>query len=257
MSATEYEKELIDTARPYWAAESEIPRRFVARKPKRDEYVSYLKSAVYKELNPAIGYAPPKGYACNLHEEFARLVEQFPRLHAGADRRAIYQRLHMMTEEFNHYRVLADVFECALGRPITDADIGQLPEDRKLNDLRRRYMESGDPRLRAAMGLTEGGGSSTFRVLSELKGGEIEERLAAAMKVIYTDEKSHYEEAAHDAAALVTSKDDLERMKAAIREVSLQRVRMRYEQFNAPMPWAEVEKIIADGQARIAAERAA
>ena len=257
MSTSDYERELIDTARPYWAAESEIPRRFVAKKPKREEYVGYLRSAVYKELNPAIGYAPPKGYACNLHEEFARLVDQFPRLHAGADRQAIYQRLHMMTEEFNHYRVLADVFEFALGRPIADADIAQMPEDRKLNDMRRRYMESGDPRLRAAMGLTEGGGSSTFRVLSELKGGEIEDRLAAAMKVIYTDEKNHYEEAAHEAAALVKSADDLERMKAAIREVSLQRVKMRYEQFNAPIPWAEVENIIADAAARIAAGQAA
>ena len=60
MSTSDYERELIDTARPYWAAESEIPRRFVAKKPKRDEYVSYLRSAVYKELNPAIGYAPPE-----------------------------------------------------------------------------------------------------------------------------------------------------------------------------------------------------
>ena len=249
MAAKDYEKALIDIARPYWAAEAEIPRRFAAKKPVRQDYVSYLKSAVYKELNPAIGYAPPKGYACNLHEEFARLVDQFPRLHSGADRHAVYQRLHMMTEEFNHYLVLADVLEFALGRPLADSDIAQLPEDRKLNEMRRGYMDSGDPRLRAAMGLTEGGGSTTFRVLSELKGGEIEERLAAAMKVIYSDEKSHYEEAAHEAAALVRSDDDLERMKQAIREVSLQRVRMRYEQFNAPLPWAEVEKIIADGVA--------
>lgn len=256
MSANAYEKELIDTARPYWAAESEIPRRFAQKKPKREDYVTYLRSAVYKELNPAIGYAPPKGYACNLHEEFARLVDLFPKLHAGADRHAVYQRLHMMTEEFNHYLVLADVFEFALGRPITDADIRQMPEDKKLNDMRRHYMEAGDARLRAAMGLTEGGGSSTFRVLSEMKGGDIEERLAAAMKVIYTDEKNHYEEAAHEAAALVRSPDDLERMKTAIREVSLQRVKMRYEQFNAPMPWAEVEKIIADARDRIGAERA-
>ncbi len=87
--AREYERELIATARPYWDAEAEIPRRFVAKKPSRDDYITYLRSAVYKELNPAIGYAPPAGYACNLHQEFALLVDQFPRLHDGADRHKI------------------------------------------------------------------------------------------------------------------------------------------------------------------------
>lgn len=248
MNSRDYEQELIAVARPYWAAEVEIPRRFVAGKPTRADYIKYLGSAVYKELNPAIGYAPPEGYACNLHQEFAVLVDQFPDLHNGADRHAIYQRLHMMTEEFNHYRVLADVLEFALGRPIADDDVGQLPEDKKLNDMRRHYMDSGDPCLQAAMGLTEGGGSRTFGELAKLEGGEIEDRLAAAMDVIYKDEKTHYEDAARAAAALVGSPDDLERMKRVVREVSLQRVKMRFEQFNQPFAWEEVEKIIEDNR---------
>lgn len=248
MNARDYEKELIDVARPYWAAETEIPRRFVDGKPGRDDYIRYLKSAVYKELNPAIGYAPPDGYACNLHQEFAKLVDQFPDLHNGADRHAIHQRLHMMTEEFHHYLVLADVLEFALGHAISYDDVGQLPEDRKLNDMRRRYMDTGDPCLRAAMGLTEGGGSRTFGELARLKGGEIEDRLAKAMDVIYKDEKTHYEDAARAAAAEVKSDHDLARMKDVVREVSLQRVKMRFEQFSQPMSWEEVEKIIEDNQ---------
>lgn len=109
-------------------------------------------------------------------------------------------------------------------------------------------MESGDPCLVAAMGLTEGGGSRSFGVLAQLKGDELEDRLAAAMDVIYKDEKNHYEHAARAAAKTVGSADDLERMKKVVAEVSLQRVRMRFEQFNQPMGWAEVEKIIADNQ---------
>ena len=252
--ASEHEQALIAVARPYWDAEAEIPRRFVANRPSREDYITYLTSAVYKELNPAIGYAPPEGYACNLHREFAVLVDRFPDLHTGddsADRHGIYQRLHMMTEEFNHYLVLADVLEAALGRPLTEDDIKQMPEDRKLNDMRRGYMESGDPCLRAVMGLTEGGGSRTFAELAKLTGGEIEDKLSRAMAVIYTDEKNHYEDAAGEAASAVTSDDDLRRMKEALREVSLQRVRMRFEQFAEPMPWGEVEAIIAGGGAAV------
>ena len=252
MTAKDYEEQLIAEARPYWAAETEIPRRFVAGKPGKRDYINYLRSAVYKELNPAIGYAaPPERYSCNLHQEFAKLVDQFPDLHngAGADRHAIFQRLHMMTEEFNHYLVLADAYEFILGRKLREEDIGQMPEDKKLNDMRRKYMESGDPCLRAAMGLTEGGGSRTFSELAKLEGGEMQDRIARAMDVIFKDEKTHYEDAAHAAAALVKSDDDLDRMKKVIAEISLQRVKMRFEQFSEPMAWSEVDEIIANERA--------
>ena len=118
--------------------------------------------------------------------------------------------------------------------------------DQKLNDMRRGYVESDDPCLAAVMGLTEGGGSSTFREASKLTGGEIEERLAAAMTVIHRDEENHYLDAAAAAAAAVRSGDDLHRMKRALLEVSIQRVRMRNEMFSEPMNDAEIDRLVAD-----------
>ena len=138
------------------------------------------------------------------------------------------------------------MLEFVLGRELTPDDPVQLPEDRKLNDMRRRYVDSGDPCLAAAMGLTEGGGSSTFREASKLTGGEIEERLAAAMKVIHRDEEHHYLDAASAAARAVSSPDDLVRMKHALHEVSVQRVRMRNEMFSEPMSAREIDRLIAD-----------
>ena len=132
-----------------------------------------------------------------------------------------------------------------LGRKLAPGDARQLPEDVKLNAMRRSYVESGDPCLVAAMGLTEGGGASTFREASKLSGGELEDRLAAAMKIIHDDEKDHYEDAAADAAEAVRTGGDLARMKRAIREVSIQRVRMRNEQFRFPMSEDEIEGLIA------------
>ena len=242
--AMDYKQALLDIARPYWAAEAEIPRRFVAAEPSREDYITYLKTAIYKELNPVIGYPPPDGYANGLHMELSQLIARFPEIGSGADRHEYYARLETMVEEFNHYLVLADVLEFALGRPLTGEDAQQLPEDKKLNDMRRRYMDSGDPCLRAAMGLTEGGGSRTFEVLAGLSGGPLEDKLAAAMKVIYSDEKNHYEAAGEVAVGVITSEDDFTRMAEALREVSLQRVKMRYEQFAEPLPWAEVLAMI-------------
>jgi hypothetical protein len=142
--------------------------------------------------------------------------------------------------------VLAEVLEFVLGRPLRQDDPEQLPEDKRLNDMRRTHVESGDPCLKAAMALTEGGGSSTFREAAKLTGGEIEERLAAAMKIIHRDEENHYLDAARAAAAAVGSGADLARMKQALYEVSIQRVRMRNEMFSEPMTGAEIDRLVAD-----------
>ncbi len=77
MGQPDYEAELIAVAQPFWNAEAEITRRFFAGKPSREHYLRYLKAAVYKELNPVIGYGPTTGYANGLHMEFATLVGRF------------------------------------------------------------------------------------------------------------------------------------------------------------------------------------
>ena len=242
---TDHAAALIAAAKPFWDAEAEITRRFFAGSPSRDDYIHYLRSAVYKELNPVIGYGPTDGFANGLHMEFSDIVEGFRGLDGDVDRRDMLASLKMMTEEFEHYVVLAEVLEFVLGRKLSPEDAKQLPEDVKLNGMRRDYVESGDPCLVAAMGLTEGGGASTFREASGLAGGALEEKLAAAMKLIHDDEKDHYEDAAADAARAVRSEDDLERMKRAIREVSIQRVRMRNEQFRFQMSDEEIEELVA------------
>ena len=246
MEQPNFEAKLIAVAKPFWDAEAEITRRFFAGKPSREHYLRYLKAAVYKELNPVIGYGATTGYANGLHMEFDSLVDRFNGLDCDVARRDMLARLEMMTEEFEHYVVLAEVLEFVLGRVLTPEDPEQLPEDQKLNDIRRGYVESGDPCLVAVMGLTEGGGSSTFREASKLTGGEIEERLAAAMTVIHRDEENHYLDAATAAASAVRSGGDLDRMKDALREVSIQRVRMRNEMFSEPMTDTEIERLEAD-----------
>ena len=246
MRQPDYEAELIAVAKPFWDAEAEITRRFFAGQPSREQYLRYLKAAVYKELNPVIGYGETTGYANGLHMEFDTLVGRFNGLDRDVARRDMLARLEMMTEEFEHYVVLAEVLEFVLGRPLTSEDPEQLAEDRKLNHMRRDYVESDDPGLVAVMGLTEGGGSSTFREASKLTGGEIEERLAAAMKIINRDEENHYLDAAKSAADAVRSGGDLEGMKRALLDVSIQRVRMRNEMFSEPMAAKEIDRLISD-----------
>ncbi len=240
MSARDLAGELVAIATPYWETEAELTRRFFSSDPSRDAWIHYLKAAVYKELNPVIGYGSTEGYSCGLHMEFGGLVEKFRKVNNGLDRRAFHSRLQQMTEEFMHYVVLAEVLEELLGRPLEPDDPVQLPEDARLNQMRRRHVTSADPAVRSVMELTEGGGTATFREGAKLSGDGFRERLAAAFQVIADDEDGHVEHAAGELRTVIRSEADFERAAMALREVSMQRLHMRNEMFSMPMSLSQL-----------------
>ena len=233
------EQELIATALPYWEAEAAIVRRFFRSKPTREDHIFWLKAQLWKELHPV------DGYFTGLQKELNNLVASFAEIDKTIDRHRYHSLLEQLTQEFNHYVLMADVLEYLLGRPISVDDTFQLPQEKKLGDLRRDYVNSGSTIDKAAVLVTEGGGARMFREGRKLKGGRLEKMIASAMEVVYQDEKSHYKEAAREAAGAVHSKQDLTRMKDAVREVSLQRVYMRNEMFKEPLTRDEIRSCLA------------
>ena len=240
-------QQLIETVQPYWEAEGEITRRFFARNPTTAHYEYFLKSLLWKELHPV------NGYFNGIQAELAKLSDMFPQLDKGVDRRHYHFLIQQMAEEVNHYVVLAEVLELVLGHAISPDDTFEIPEERKLCELRTGYVQSGDPVQKAAVLLTEGGGSRTFKAASQVGGDEVRDMLAKAMNVIYVDEADHADEAVREAVEVLTSEDDLERMKVAARAVSRQRVDMRLDMFSHPMSQDEVERYIAEQAAALAA----
>jgi hypothetical protein len=228
------ERELIATALPYWETEAAIVRRFFARKPSREDHIFWLKAQLWKELHPV------DGYFTGLQKELTDLAARFPEIDKTIDRRKYHALLEQLTQEFNHYVLMADVLEYLLGHPISADDTFQLPQEKRLGDVRRAYSRSGSPVERAAVLVTEGGGARMFREGRKLQGGRLEKMIAAAMNVIYRDEKNHYKEAASEAARTVRGKADLAAMKRAIQAVSLQRVYMRNEMFKQPLSEEEI-----------------
>jgi hypothetical protein len=229
------EGELIRTARSYWETEARITRRFFNGKPSREDHIFWLKAQLWKELHPV------DGYFTGLQKELSQLVTLFPKIDKDIDRHRYHHLLEQMTQEFNHYVLMADALEYLLGHPISAEDTFQLPEEKKLAELRRGYATSGSAVDKAAVLVTEGGGARMFREGRKLKGGRLERLIAKAMEVIYHDEKNHYKEAAREAAQAVKSPQDLRRMKKAIREISHQRVHMRNEMFREPLTGQEIE----------------
>lgn len=234
------EQELIATARPYWEAEAAIVRRFFKHKPSRDDHVFWLKAQLWKELHPV------DGYFTGLQKELNGLAASFPEIDKTIERHHYHALLEQLTQEFNHYVLLADILEYLQGRPVSAEDTFQLPQEKKLGDLRRGYANSGSPVDKAAVLVTEGGGARMFREGRKLKGGRLERMIARAMEVVYQDEKNHYKEAAKEAASAVRTQKDFARTKQAVREVSLQRVYMRNEMFREPLTDKEIKKCLSD-----------
>lgn len=234
----DYRQALIDAAHPYWEAEAEIARRFFAAAT-ADDHIFYLRAQLWKELNPV------DGYFNGLHRELVKAAEMFPRVGIDIDRHDYHFLLEQLVAEFNHYVLLADILEHLLGRAITADDTIQLPEEKKLGDLRRAYVEGGAALDKAAVGLTEGGGAALFRVGAGIGGNQLNDMTAAAMQVIYDDENDHYMVQADAAAKLIGGPDDLARMTEAVVAVSLQRVHMRNEMFGQLMTGAEINAFIA------------
>ncbi len=237
----DYEQILADAAWPYWEAEAEIAKRFFAKATDED-HLFYLRAQLWKELNPV------DGYFNGLHRELSRLVDIFPEVDKEIDRHDYHFLLTQLTEEFNHYVVLADIFEHLMGRPISPDDTVQLSEEKKLGDLRRDFMEKNDPLLKAAVGFTEGGGARLFREGAKLSGSTVNDMTAKAMQTIFDDEEDHYRVQAQEAIRHIKTEDDLIHMTDAIRAVSLQRVCMRAEMFRDTMTDAEIDAFIAENE---------
>lgn len=233
------EQALADTAWPYWECEAEISKRYFETATDED-HAFYLRAQLWKELHPV------DGFFNGLHRELKDLVDRFPEVDRSIDRHEYHFLLTQLTEEFNHYVMLADIFEHVMGRKISAEDTVQLTEEKKLGNVRRAYVESGDELTRAAVGFTEGGGARLFREGAKLSGSIVNDMTAHAMKIIYEDEKDHYAEQAKICVELIDSDDDMARMKDAIRVISAQRVRMRTEMFPGAMTDAQIDAFVAE-----------
>jgi hypothetical protein len=138
-------------------------------------------------------------------------------------------------EEFHHYAVLAALLEQLEGRPVPPAELRPCVEDARLTALRRGFYETDGDLGRAACKFTEGGGMGMFIAGMELHSGDFEEEVAAAFRVIYSDELGHMQVGARRLSDVANTPMDWLRAKHIVHEVSRQRVRMRNDMFGWPL----------------------
>jgi len=250
----------IELSGVYWAGEAEVVRSyFRSAQRTRESDRTWLARQAFKEIWGS-GFTAKD---TSLIQGWAKqLTEWFPKIDQGIDRHEALELAEGLWAEFAHYCAFADAHD-AMGRPgepkLSPMAIRPLnwPAEDALSELRRAHRrDHGETGWRACR-FTEGGYCTLFsegmKLADDPKGQDGRNALIAkACARVFDDEFGHmlmgivaidHERMTDDEWAL------FERL--AVAQLRL-RIRMRNEQFGAPLSAERIEAIYAGDVAPIA-----
>ena len=247
-------KELQEAPARWWAGEAEVVRVYFSRSRTKQDDIRWLTLQAARELGTAsrqLGEAP----------------EMFEGIDASVDRHEFEAAIRSIYEEVRHYRLLADIIEQLTGQRVNPKQLlpyagtgkervghPELPAMTEEIAVAKRLREQYGELAETALSFFEGGGAAIFysgsRVLAypyvSYSNGEIERKIAAAMKVIFEDEMRHGPVQIPKAAEKIRSDQDFLQAKKIIEEKAKAHLRLRNETFGYPLTERRMEEIDAD-----------
>ena len=230
----ELNRAMNDMGQRFWAGEAEICRQFWGEPRSPEEQAHWLRLQVFKEMYGSGLTANPGGLIRAFLEELRDQVGDAE----TKDQRDDFERsLRVLREEYNHFKLFADVLESVTGEPVRNDQLAgwQLPEDRKLHGVRQSMRESAGRLGELAIAFTEGGGSSFFLEARKISGDPLSEQIAAASAIVYADELEHGEHGALELERELDTEEDWASVREMVVSICQQRLRMRYEMFGLPI----------------------
>jgi hypothetical protein len=238
----ELARELAELGQRFWAGEAEICRTFWSNHRAPQEQIRWLQLQCFKEMYGSGLHKNPRGIIRGLMDQ---LVEGMDMVETRKGRDEYERTIRVLREEFTHYRLFADILEGITGEPVRFAQLQewQLPEDKKLQQVRQSWREQ-DPRLgEVAIAFTEGGGSGFFFEGRKIGGNPVADQIAAACEEIFTDELEHGEHGAHGLEDELETEEEWAKVREMITSICQQRLRMRYDMFGLPVDEGRIREI--------------
>ncbi|MDE2837381.1 MAG: hypothetical protein OXL97_07720 [Chloroflexota bacterium] len=231
-----------ELAQCFWAGEAEICRQFWGMPRTTEEQAHWLRLQVYKEMFGSGLSGHRDGIIRGFIE---KLSETLPHAQTKEQRDEFERDIRVLGEEFNHYRLFADILEDATGEPVRLEKLRgwQLPEDVKLQQVRQSAREDRGRIGEAAIGFTEGGGASFFYEGRKIGGDPISDQIAVACAVVFGDETEHGEHGASEFAHNLHTEEEWTEAREIVIAICQQRLRMRYEMFGLPVDEARIAEI--------------
>ena len=174
------------------------------------------------------------------------------------DRHWLEENLYRTKQELNHGNFCVDVVEWLTGETLDmkevvrrynrwtpDPSLPDMTEWVRLAELfkEQEARQESWARLINSQGLLEGGSCGLFYAATQLKGSELNDRLAAGFQIVLNDERGHGPANVHHIAHAFDTDEAVGGAKALMVERGLQRLRMRNEQFSYPIDEARIQEI--------------
>lgn len=216
--------------RCFWAGEAEICHEFWDVPRSDQDQAHWLRLQVFKEMHGSGLTSNPGGLIRGFLEE---LQEQIDNVETNEERDQFLRSVRVLGEEFNHFKLFADILEVITGEPVSQDRLKgwQLPADRKLQQTRQQIRENEEHLGELAIMFTEGGGSAFFLVGKTIGGNPTADAIARACETVYLDELEHGEHGALELERELDSEEEWEKAKVLIVRICQERLRMRYEMF--------------------------
>ena len=235
-------EEMKNLGRAFWSGEAEACRAFFSVPRTPEEHARWLRMQTYKELYGSGLSGSAKGIIRGILDQLQSDLEGVA---TREDRQEYERNLGFLREEFTHYRVFADALESIIREPVTLEAVKdwQLPQDRRLQEV-RQHTRANEGRLgELAISFTEGGGSSLFYEGRKIGGTPIEDEIAAACDVVFDDEVEHSGHGAQMLQQALETEDEWATVRDLVTAICQQRIRMRYEMFGLPIPEDRIQQV--------------
>jgi hypothetical protein len=226
----------------FWAGEAEICRQFWGQQRSHDQQAHWLRLQVFKEMYGSGLTGNPEGLIRAFLDELRDQVG----VAETRDERSDFERsLRVLREEYNHFKLFADILENVTGEPVRHASLKgwQTEHDSKLQQIRQGIREREGDLGELAIMFTEGGGSAFFYEARKLSGDPVADQIASASETVYTDELEHGEHGALDLVDHVDSEEDWANVRQLIVDICQQRLRMRYDMFGLNVDESRIQEI--------------
>ena len=236
---------LNNLAQSFWAGEAEIAREFLMAVKNPKNHTRWLQHQCYRELRgPGLLDRP----SSRTHWIVNNIADGLPAAETVEGRILLQYQLHQIAEEFDHYKLYADILEDITGEPVSMEAISNLslPSDKVIEALRVKLYAENERLARLAYDFTEGGGAGIFYAQGALETTDpLLLRIKAAGRYIYDDEVPHGQNGVSGIEKNLTDIHDFKAIREMILEICRERLRMRAEMHGTTMSEARIDEITA------------
>jgi hypothetical protein len=242
---TDLMADLLTLWRSIQAGEAEIATDFLMASHAPEDHVHWLRHQCLRELRGPGLLTRAKSRTQWLVDNIA---SGLPAAETPEGREELQYQLHQIAEEFDHFKLYADILADITGAPVLMTDLRdlKLESDKNIEDLRITLFAKNERLARLAYDFTEGGGAGIFYAQAALETDDpLLLRIKHAGRIIFDDEVGHGEHGIEGVDLGLTTDEEFAEFRAMVVAIARERMHMRAAMHGSTIADERVAEIVA------------